>query len=101
MAGRSYFRTARSSTNSRPELKNLLKVVHAIIKLKGFPIGMIKQMSSSVLRPTSKPDKSKKIFLGTTTFVKIGLRHSFVTRVFSEFSIDQQLIFRPISIPGP
>ena len=100
MAGISYFCTARSHTNSRSELKNQLKVVHAIIKFLGFPIGMIKQMNASVLWPTSKPDKSKKC-LGTTTFHKIGLRHSFVTRVFSEFSIDQQLIFRPISIPGP
>ena len=90
MAGRSYFRTARSHTNSRFELKNQLKVVHAILKLKGFPIRMVKQMSDSGLRPTSKPDKSKT-FLGSTTFNKIGLRHSFVTRVFSESSIDQQL----------
>ena len=78
MAGRSYFRTARSHTNSKFELKNQLKIIHAILKLKGFPTRMIKRMSNFKLRPTSKPDTWKR-FLGTTTFDKIGRRHSFVT----------------------
>ena len=61
---------------------------------------MITRMSKSNLRPTSKPEKSKR-FLGTTTFDKIGRRHSFVTQVFSESSINEQLFFRPMSTPGP
>ena len=88
MAGRSYFHTTRSHTNSRFKLKNQLKVVHTILKLKGFPIWLIKQMSTSVLRTISKTDSAKK-FLGTTTFDKIGLRHSFVTQVFTDSSINQ------------
>ena len=61
---------------------------------------MITRMSKSNLRHTSKPEKSKR-FLGTTTFDKIGRRHSFVTQVFSESSIDEDLFFRPMSTPGP
>ena len=100
MAGRSYFRTARSHTNSKFELKNQLKIIHAILKRKGFPTHMIKRISNSNLRPTSKPDTCKR-FLGTTIFDKIGRRHSFVIQVFSESSINEQLFFRPMSTPGP
>ena len=100
MAGRSYFRTARSHTKSKSELNNQLKIIRAILHLKGFPTPMITRMSKSNLRPTSKPEKSKR-FLGTTTFDKIGRRHSFVTQVFSESSIDEDLFFRPMSTPGP
>ena len=100
MAGKSYFRTARSHTNSDFELKNQLKIIHAILQLKGFPTPMITRMSKSNLRHSSTTEKSKR-FLGTTTFDKIGRRHSFVTQVFSESSLDDNLFFRPMSTPGP
>ena len=100
MAGRSYFRTARSHTNSTFELKNQLEVVNAILKLKAFPNRLINRMKSHTITNLSKTDSAKK-FLGTTTFDKINLRHSFVTEVFTESAIDQNLFFHPMSVPGP
>ena len=100
MAGISYFRTARSHTNSTFELKNQLKIVHTILKLKGFPIPLINGMKTHRINKLSKTDSAKK-FLGTTTFDKISLRHSFVTQVFTESAIDQDLFSRPMSVPGP
>ena len=100
MAGRSYFRTARSHTNSTFELKNQLEVVNAILKLKAFPNRLINRMKSHTITNLSKTDSAKK-FLGTTTFDKINLRHSFVTQVFTESAIDQNLFFCPMSVPGP
>ena len=100
MAGISYFRTARSHTNSKFELKNQNKIVHTILKLKGFPVPLINRMKTRRTDQPSKTDPAKK-FLGTTTFDKISLRHFFVNQVFTESAIDQDLFFRPMSIPGP
>ena len=99
MAGRSYFRTARSHTNSKIELKNQLKIVHAILKNKGFPNSMIKRMQS-VKNTKLKPILAKK-FLGKTVFDKVSLRHSFVTKVFLDSSLNRELFFLPMSVPGP
>ena len=71
MAGRSYFRTARSHTNSTFELKNQLEVVNTILKLKGFPIRLINRMKSHTITSLSKNDSAKQ-FLRTSTFDKIG-----------------------------
>ena len=57
-------------------------------------------MKSHKVTNLSKTDSAKK-FLGTTTFDKINLRHSFVTQVFTESAIDQNLFFHPMSVPGP
>ena len=100
MAGILYFRTARSHTNSKFELKNQNKIVHTILKLKGFPVPLINRMKTRRNNQPSKTDSAKK-FLGTTTFDKISLRHFFVNQVFTESTIDQDLFFRPMSIPGP
>ena len=46
-----------------------------------------------------KPILSKK-FLGTTVFDKVGLRHSFVTKVFADSPLDKEMFFLPMSVPG-
>ena len=99
MAGRSYFRTARSHTNSKIELKNQLKIVHAILKNKGFPNSMIKRMQS--VKNTKLKPILAKTFLGKTVFDKVSLRHSFVTKVFLDSSLNRELLFLPMSVPGP
>ena len=98
MTGRSYFRTVCSHTSSKVELKNLLRVIYSILKRKGFPNWMINQMSS-IASSKQNPLSAKK-FLGTTVF-DVGLRHSFATRVFTDSSLEKQLIFLPMSVPGP
>ena len=99
IAGRSYYRTVCSHTSSKVELKNQLRVIYSILKRKGFPNWMINQMSS-IAGPKQKSLSVKK-FQGTTVFDKVGLRHSFATRDFTDSSLEKQLIFLPMSVPGP
>ena len=54
----------------------------------------------SVKNPKLKPILSIK-FLGTTVFDKVGLRHSFVTKVFADSPLDKEMFFLPMSVPGP
>ena len=99
MAGRSYFRTARSHTTSKVELRNQLRIVSTILKLKKFPDTMIHQMKYTTLKPKSL--SVNKRFLGTTIYDKVSLRHSFVSQFVKNSSIDKNIYFLPMPVPGP
>ena len=51
LAGRSYFKTTRSHTNFKSELRNQLKVVSSILKLQTCPNKMKRLMRYSILKP--------------------------------------------------
>ena len=98
MAGRSYFRTARSHSNTIPELANQNRIVYSILKLKNFSNYIIRQMKS---KKRSSPGLSKtKKFLGKTVFDKVSLRHTFISRVFKNSSLDKNVFHLPMSVPG-
>ena len=98
IARRSYFRTARSHTSSKTEQKKQFKIVHAILKLKGFPKKMVYKMHSQRIN-TLKTNPKK--FLGTTTFDKVSLRHKFVSQFVRDSHVNTDLFYLPMAIPGP
>ena len=56
-------------------------------------------MRYTILKPKSLTNNKK--FLGTTIYDKVGLRHSYVSWFVQDSSIDKNIYFLPMSVPGP
>ena len=99
MAGKSYFRTAKSHSNTISELANQNRIVYSILKFKNFSNTIIHQMKRQ--KRSSPLSSSTKKFLGKTVFDNVSLRHSFISRVFKSSTLDKNIYYLPMPVPGP
>ena len=95
MAGLGYFKT---HTCSREEEVQQKKIVKMILKEKGSPDKLIKDLENTKSVNT-KMKKTKK-FLGTTVFDNVSKRHKFVRNVFKQYIIDKEKFYLPEDVPG-
>ena len=88
MAGLGYFKTIKTHTCSRGEEIQQKKIVNLILRKKGFPKNLIKELENTQsIRP--KNEKTKK-FLGVTVFDNVSKRHNFVKNVLKKSVIDKE-----------
>ena len=68
-------------------------IVKTILKEKGFPPGLIKQLENSD-KKTTKDTKVKR-FIGTTVFDKVSNRHVYVKQIFSKSLLNKETHYLP------
>ena len=97
MAGLCYFKTNRTHTTSEEELSRQNQIVTSIPKEKGFPLKFIKSLAKI---PKNKEIKEKRRFTGVTVFDSVSMRHKFVKNVINHSTINKELYYLPVEIPG-
>ena len=93
-----YFKTIKTHTCSREEEIQQKKIVNLILRKKGFPKNLIKELENTQsIRP--KNEKTKK-FLGVTVFDNVSKRHNFIKNVLKKSVIDKEKYYLPTDVPG-
>jgi len=97
MAGLGYFRTVKTHTCSNEEYINQSNKVKAILKEKGFPQELIKELENPDKKTT---DTKVKRFIGTTVFDKVSNRHIYIKQIFRKSILNKDTHYLPTDVPG-
>ena len=99
MAGNGYFRTARTHCTTPRERNNQYKIIHHILKLKGFSVNQISKIKNPKKLRKGQETSKKKKFLTTIKFNGCSNRHKYVKSFVKKSQINLEDYYLPMDVP--